>query len=222
MSSLKLAESFVSINGEGQQAGALALFLRFTGCNLKCDWCDTAWANEKGAPFELASISRLTGIARDAIEKYDLHCVTLTGGEPLLQEGIDELILALTKLGLRVEIETNGSVDIRPFMEKCRPVFTVDYKLPSSRMERHMFTDNIPLLKEWDTLKFVCGSRQDLYRAAEVIEEYKPLCTVLLSPVFGRIEPAEIVEFMKEKRLGKARLQLQLHKLIWSPDERGV
>ena len=162
MSSLKLAESFVSINGEGQQAGALALFLRFTGCNLKCDWCDTAWANEKGAPFELASISRLTG------------------------------------------------------------VFTVDYKLPSSRMERHMFTDNIPLLKEWDTLKFVCGSRQDLYRVAEVIEEYKPLCTVLLSPVFGRIEPAEIVEFMKEKRLGKARLQLQLHKLIWSPDERGV
>ena len=139
-----------------------------------------------------------------------------------MQEGIDELILALTKLGLRVEIETNGSVDIRPFMEKCRPVFTVDYKLPSSRMERHMFTDNIPLLKEWDTLKFVCGSRQDLYRVAEVIEEYKPLCTVLLSPVFGRIEPAEIVEFMKEKRLGKARLQLQLHKLIWSPDERGV
>ena len=222
MSSLKLVESFVSINGEGQQAGVLALFLRFAGCNLSCDWCDTKWANEKDTKYELASISRLTDIAREAIEQYDIKCVTLTGGEPLLQEGMDKLIEALTKLGLRVEIETNGSVDITPFMKRCRPVFTVDYKLPSSRMERHMFTDNIPLLKEWDTLKFVCGSVQDLKRAAEIIEQYKPACAVLLSPVFGRIEPVEIVEFMKEHKLGTVRLQLQLHKIIWHPDKRGV
>lgn len=222
MSTFRLAESFVSINGEGQLAGAPALFLRFTGCNLKCDWCDTSWANEKDAPYEPADIQQLTDIAKDAAAQYGLRCVTLTGGEPLLQQGIDELISALSDLGLRVEIETNGSVDIRPFMEKCRPAFTVDYKLPSSGMERYMFKDNIPLLKECDTLKFVCGSKEDLYRAAEVIEEYRPACTVLLSPVFGRIEPAEIVEFMKEKKLGSARLQLQLHKLIWSPDKRGV
>ena len=222
MSAFRLAESFVSINGEGQLAGALALFLRFTGCNLKCDWCDTKWANEKDAPFEFASVSRLTDIAKDAIEKHDVKCVTLTGGEPLLQEGIEDLILSLTRLGLRVEIETNGSVPIEPFMKQCRPVFTVDYKLPSSRMERFMHTDNIALLREWDTLKFVCGSREDLYRAAEVIKDYKPLCPVFLSPVFGRIEPAEMVDFMKENKLGSARLQLQLHKFIWSPDERGV
>ena len=222
MSGMKLAESFVSINGEGQLSGALALFLRFTGCNLNCDWCDTKWANEKDAPYELASISRLTNIAKQAIEQYDLHCVTLTGGEPLLQEDIDKLIFSLTKLGLRVEIETNGAVPIAPFMKPCRPVFTVDYKLPSSRMEHHMHTDNIPLLRECDTLKFVCASRTDLERAAEIIEEYKPLCPVIFSPVFGRIEPAEIVEFMKEKRLGDARLQLQMHKFIWSPDKRGV
>ena len=222
MSALKLAEHFVSINGEGQLVGALALFLRFAGCNLKCDWCDTMWANEKDAPYELASISRLTDIAQSAIDQYDLHCVTLTGGDPLLQEDIDKLIFSLTKLGLRVEIETNGAVPIEPFMKKCRPVFTMDYKLPSSRMERFMHTDNIALLKQWDTLKFVCASRTDLERAAEIIEEYKPLCPVFFSPVFGRIEPAEIVEFMKEKRLGDARLQLQMHKFIWSPDKRGV
>jgi 7-carboxy-7-deazaguanine synthase len=98
----------------------------------------------------------------------------------------------------------------------------MDYKLPSSRMERFMHTDNIALLKQWDTLKFVCASRTDLERAAEIIEEYKPLCPVFFSPVFGRIEPAEIVEFMKEKRLGDARLQLQMHKFIWDPEERGV
>ena len=85
-----------------------------------------------------------------------------------------------------------------------------------------MFTDNIPLLKEWDTLKFVCGSAQDLKRAAEIIEQFKPACAVLLSPVFGRIEPVEIVEFMKAHKLGTVRLQLQLHKIIWHPDKRGV
>ena len=222
MSSLKLVESFVSINGEGQMAGALALFLRFAGCNLRCDWCDTSWANEKDTKYELASISRLCGIARQAIEQQGVKCVTLTGGEPLLQEGIGELIEALTKLGLRVEIETNGSVDIAPFMKRCSPVFTVDYKLPSSKMERHMFTDNIALLKEWDSLKFVCGSVQDLNRAAQIIEQYKPQCRVFLSPVFGRIDPADMVEFMKEHKLGSARLQLQLHKIIWHPDARGV
>lgn len=222
MSALKLAESFVSINGEGQMAGALALFLRFTGCNLKCDWCDTKWANEKDAPYELATVSRLADIAKAAIEQQGVQCVTLTGGEPLLQEGMEDLILALTKLGLRVEIETNGSVPIEPFMKRCRPVFTVDYKLPSSRMERYMHTDNIALLKEWDTLKFVCGSRADLYRAAEVMKEYEPQCTVFLSAVFGRISPDEIVEFMKEQKLGRARLQLQLHKYIWDPEKRGV
>ena len=219
---LKLAEHFVSINGEGQLAGTLALFLRFAGCNLHCDWCDTGWANVKDAPFELAGIPRLTDIARRAIEEHGVRNVTLTGGELLLQDNIGLLIHALTKLGLRVEIETNGSVPIEPFMREHRPVFTVDYKLPSSRMERYMHTENIGLLREWDTLKLVCGSREDLYRAKEVIEKYKPQCPVYLSPVFGRIDPAGMVEFMKENKLGNVRLQLQLHKFIWDPQERGV
>ncbi len=221
MSSFRLVEHFISINGEGQRAGELALFLRFAGCNLRCDWCDTMWANGKDAPHTKVNKSTLTAIAEDAIAQ-GVRDVTLTGGEPLLQEGMVELIDALSRLGLRVEIETNGSVPIAPFIEKHRPVITMDYKLPSSKMERFMCLENLPLLQSYDTLKFVCGSRQDLYRAEQIIEEYSPCCEIFFSPVFGRIEPAEIVEFMKERKLGNVRLQLQLHKLIWDPEMRGV
>jgi 7-carboxy-7-deazaguanine synthase len=182
------------------------------------------WANEKNAPHELASVSRLTDIARDAIEQQGVRCVTLTGGEPLLQEGIEELIVALTRLGLRVEIETNGSVPIEPFMKKCRPVFTVDYKLPSSGMEEFMCRNNFRLLNCHDTVKFVSGSMEDLERAAEIIEQYRltERCHVYISPVFGEIEPADIVEFMEERNMNGVRLQLQLHKFIWEPTRRGV
>ena len=216
-----LAEHFISINGEGQCAGELALFLRFTGCNLRCAWCDTMWANEKDAPHTEASLDMLLGIARDAAAQ-GVKNVTLTGGEPLLQEGAGELIEGLIRLGLRVEIETNGSVDISPFIGEQGAVFTMDYKLPSSKMEGKMLLANIPLLEQEDTLKLVCGSREDLERAYEVIRRYEPKCRVYLSPVFGSIEPAEMVEFMKERQLGSVRLQLQLHKLIWDPEERGV
>ena len=216
-----LAEHFISINGEGQHAGELALFLRFTGCNLRCSWCDTLWANEKNAPHTEVTIPQLIGIARDAYDK-GIRNVTLTGGEPLLQEGIGELISGLITTGFRVEAETNGAVPLEKFMVKDRPVFTMDYKLPSSGMEGHMIKENIPLLESDDTLKLVCGSEEDLLRAYEVITEEKPACRVYLSPVFGSIEPARIVEFMKEKGLGGVRLQLQLHKFIWDPQERGV
>ena len=216
-----LAENFISINGEGQRAGELALFLRFTGCNLRCDWCDTMWANEKNAPHKDVTLEDIALIAQDAYDK-GVRNVTLTGGEPLLQEGVDRVITRLMEIGLRVEIETNGSVSLLPFINDKRPVFTMDYKLPSSKMEGAMKTENIPLLSEQDTLKLVCGSADDLNRAYELLTETKPKCKVYLSPVFGRIEPAEMVEFMKEKGLGNVRLQLQLHKFIWDPQERGV
>ncbi len=217
----RLAESFISINGEGQHAGELALFIRFTGCDLRCAWCDTMWANEPDAPHKKVTADDLLGIAEDAMAQ-GVGNVTLTGGEPLLQEGISELITALVKLGLRVEIETNGSVALAPFTGEHRPVFTMDYKLPSSGMEKKMLIENIPLLKTDDTLKFVCGSAEDLQRAYEVITETKPQCGIYLSPVFGCIEPADMVEFMKEKKLGNVRLQLQLHKFIWDPQKKGV
>ncbi len=217
----RLAEHFISINGEGRCAGELALFLRFAGCNLRCDWCDTAWACGKDAPCEPAGMPRLMKIAEDAV-RAGVRNVTLTGGEPLLQENIGTLIHELgRKLGLRVEIETNGAVPLAPFRD-CGGVFTMDYKLPSSKMEQHMCTENFALLREFDCVKFVCGSRQDVFRAKAIAEQYKPQCPLYLSPVFGRIDPAEIVDIMKEQSMGNFRLQLQLHKFIWDPAARGV
>ena len=221
MSTFRLAEHFISINGEGQRAGELALFLRFTVCNLRCDWCDTMWANEKNSPFTAVTLKQLLDIAEEAMSD-GVKNVTLTGGEPLLQEGVGELIDELMRLGMRVEIETNGSISIVPFINERRPVITMDYKLPSSKMEKSMCLENLRLLGPEDTLKFVCGSHEDLERAAEIIEIYHPKSRIYLSPVFGRIEPCEIVDFMKEHKLGEVRLQLQLHKFIWPPDARGV
>lgn len=216
----KLAEHFVSINGEGQCAGELALFLRFAGCNLRCDWCDTAWACGKDAPHEAVTLLDLAKIAADAVG-CGVRNVTLTGGEPLLQENIRAVMEQLCGMGLRVEVETNGAVPLEPFTGSGA-VFTMDYKLPSSNMERFMHTENFELLHAQDTVKFVCGSREDVLRAKEIAAQYQPECPLYLSPVFGRIDPAEIVEIMKAEHMGSFRLQLQLHKFIWDPMARGV
>lgn len=216
----QVVESFVSINGEGAHAGELAAFIRFKGCNLRCSYCDTSWANSPDAAYELKSTAQLCGWVRDTGVKN----VTLTGGEPLLQKNIEELIDALIAQGNRVEIETNGSIALSQFAEmRRRPVFTMDYKLPSSGMESAMNTDNFRLLNSHDSVKFVVGSKDDLKRAREIIEKYiKTDCHIFLSPVFGQIEPKEIVEYMTENNMTEARLQLQLHKFIWDPNERGV
>ncbi|HBB71547.1 MAG TPA: putative 7-carboxy-7-deazaguanine synthase QueE [Ruminococcus sp.] len=217
----RLAESFTSINGEGRAAGELALFLRFAGCNLRCAWCDTAWACGSDAPCEKVSLQQLADIAEDA-KSRGVRNVTLTGGEPLLQKGIGDVIRTLSDMGLRAEIETNGAVPIGGLLD-CGGVFTMDYKLPSSKMEKHMCCDNFALLRpEGDCVKFVCGSCEDVIRAKEIAERYEPDCPLYLSPVFGSIEPAEIVEIMKEQEMGSFRLQLQLHKFIWDPMARGV
>ena len=149
--------------------------------------------------------------------------MTLTGGEPLLQKDIRNLIHLLLQAGLQVEVETNGAVALAAFCEE-RPVFTMDYKLPSSGCEEHMITENMKLLEKNDTVKFVSGSQEDLLKALELIRTYNLTnrCHVYLSPVFGAIEPMQIVEFMLKHRLNGVRLQIQMHKVIWDPDERGV
>ena len=220
---MKVAEKFISINGEGTRAGELAVFVRFVGCNLRCTYCDTMWANEPGCPYEEMTPAQIC----DYVRSTGISNVTLTGGEPLLQKQMEELIGPLIRdCGVRVEIETNGAVDLHPFAQipEGRPSFTMDYKLPSSGCEDRMITENFSVLQAQDTVKFVSGSREDLERAAEIIEEYGLLdrCYVYFSPVFGKIEPAEIVDFMLENKLNKARIQIQMHKVIWDPNERGV
>lgn len=216
-----VVEKFVSINGEAARAGELAVFIRFRKCNLHCSYCDTRWANAESVPADMMTAAEIT----DYVNGTGIVNVTLTGGEPLLQEGIAELTDMLIASGHRVEIETNGSISIAGLADRDkRPVFTLDYKLPGSGMESHMLTENYGYLRPADTVKFVSGSLSDLERAAEIIAEYRltERCSVYISPVFGDIDPAAIVDFMREHRLNGVRLQLQLHKFIWAPDKRGV
>ncbi len=222
VSRFEVVEKFVSINGEGQRAGQLAVFIRFKGCNLNCVYCDTKWANEPSAPFEELTEDEIY----DFIKSTGVKNITLTGGEPLLRDNICTLLERLAADDtLNVEIETNGSISIEPFASiDKRPSFTLDYKLGGSGMECFMETENYAFLQRNDTVKFVVSSKDDLERAAEIIAEYKlnKKCGVYLSAVFGKIEPAYIVSFMIEKRLNDVNLQLQMHKFIWDPNKRGV
>ncbi len=221
MYTYNVAEKFTSINGEGRRAGQTAVFIRFKGCNLNCSYCDTKWANCKDCPCEKLTAKDIL----DYILDSGIKNVTLTGGEPLLQENVRELINLLGENSLSVEIETNGSADISIYQnDKFRPIFTLDYKLPSSGMESHMLTENYKYLQKNDTVKFVSGSRADLECALEIIRKYglAEKCAVYISPVFGEIEPAEIVDFMLENKLNGVNLQLQMHKFIWDPNMRGV
>ena len=218
---LPVVEKFISINGEGAHAGELAAFIRFRGCNLSCSYCDTCWANTENAPAEYETIEELAAW----VAETGIHNVTLTGGEPLLQKECGALAELLIKNGCRVEIETNGSISLeRLASSEYRPVFTMDYKLPSSGMEEFMCVDNFRLLGCHDTVKFVSGSIADLEKAAELIDKYRltERCHVFISPVFGEIDPADIVDFMEEHKMNGVRLQLQLHKFIWEPTRRGV
>lgn len=225
MRTYKVVEHFASINGEGTRAGQLAYFVRFKGCGLSCSYCDTAWANREDTPFaemtaaQIYEIIKLSGITN----------VTLTGGEPLMQEGMDELLdILMADKKLSIEIETNGSIALNKFIPaddaSRRPIFTMDYKLPSSGMEIMMRAANFELLAPQDTVKFVAGSVEDLERARDVIDMYGLVekCSVYISPVFGKIELEQIVDFMKENKMNGVNLQLQMHKIIWDPERKGV
>ena len=215
-----LAESFLSINGEGRLAGQLALFLRFCGCNLACSFCDTKWANEANCPYDECTVEDILGIA----EKAGVRNITITGGEPLMQAGMAELLQALSARKIyNLEIETNGSMPLEPFMNIPRVAFTMDYKLPGSGQEAKMHLPNLAILRREDTLKFVVGSREDMLRAVEICEQYSLYgkTAIYFSPVFGSIAPEAIVDFMKEKQLVDVTLQLQMHKVIWG-DKKGV
>lgn len=222
MSEYKVVEKFISINGEGTLAGQLAVFIRFKSCNLDCNYCDTKWANKPDAPFEVMTENDIY----DYIKITGIKNVTLTGGEPLIQKDIITLLKKLAyDNSIHVEIETNGSADISEAAAiPNRPSFTIDYKLPESGMEKFMLTENYAFLDRRDTVKFVVSSPSDLEKARQIITEYKltDKCPIYFSPVFGRIEPSEIVEFMIKHKLNGINMQLQLHKFIWDPDKRGV
>jgi len=218
----KVVEKFVSINGESRLCGQLAIFIRFAGCNLSCSYCDTNWANKKDVPYELMSADEIY----QYIKSTEVRNITLTGGEPLLQEGIIDLLEILSQdKDLHVEIETNGSVLLNKFMSiENPPSFTMDYKLPSSNMENKMSLDNFKYLTKKDTVKFVSGSIEDLEKAKLIIDTHDLVdqVSIYISPVFGNISLDDIVEFMKDNKMNGINLQVQLHKIIWDPNKRSV
>ncbi|WP_124066677.1 putative 7-carboxy-7-deazaguanine synthase QueE [Clostridium sp. E02] len=222
MAEYKIAETFVSLNGEGKLAGQLAVFIRFAGCNLSCSYCDTAWANQER--FESRTMSDHE--IYHYIKETGIKNVTLTGGEPMIQPEIGTLLSLLTKdVELKVEVETNGSVDLSEFLYlRNPPSFTMDYKLPGSCMESAMQVTNFSCLTSKDMVKFVVGSLKDLDRTNEMIIYYNltQRCSVSISAVFGQIGFPMVVEYMKRHRMNGVNFQLQLHKFIWEPDTRGV
>lgn len=238
----KVVETFSSINGEGMYAGELAHFIRFVGCNLDCSYCDTRWANQQDIEYAMASVDSLVaGVLASGIRR-----VTLTGGEPLLQENLGILVDALLNTGVDVEIETNGSVAISPWKDKFKdgggeecPLdrhnerslvgygrlrFTMDHKLPGSGMASFMNEENASLLNSEDAIKYVCASLEDVEVAIGHMTDNGLVgrTNVLISAVFGKVGHEAIVEKMIEAELNGVRLQLQMHKYIWDPEMRGV
>ena len=222
MSKYNVVEKFASINGEGKKSGQLAVFIRFAGCNLRCTYCDTMWANEDNVEYAVMTSEEIYNY----IKSTEINNVTLTGGEPLMQENIKELLMFLSKdNNLDIEIETNGSVDISDFLDiQNSPRFTMDYKLPGSNMESTMCLENLNNLRTFDTVKFVASNLDDLNKAKKIITKYDLVnkCSVYISPVFRSIDPEEIVEFMKSNTMNNVNLQIQLHKIIWDPQKKGV
>ena len=219
-----IIEKFLSIDGEGPSSGELATFIRFQGCNLRCSWCDTIYSWDKESTSEVLNTEEIYNY----IKENGVTNVTLTGGEPLIQENIDELLEILNSNdSLKIHIETNGAVDIEPFKKRHNGnniSYIVDYKLPSSNMTNKMNLNNLKVVENRDVYKFVVGSNDDLQIAYELINKYAltSKCLVYLSPVSGNIDMEEIVQFMKDKKLNKVRLQAQLHKIIWDKNARGV
>lgn len=213
-----VSEIFSSIEGEGKRTGYMSIFIRLTGCNLRCSYCDTKYAQVQGRDdSEVLSIDELI----DKIKVFQWKRITLTGGEPLLHD-VKDLLWRLCIAGYEVNIETNGAV---PLLKKryANIFYTMDWKCPSSGENGKMLKENLSLLTRDDVLKFVVGNETDLNEMKRIVSEYqreKPLFYV--SPIFGEIEPAEIVEYIKENKLKDVCVQIQLHKIIWNPEARGV
>lgn len=236
----KVIEIFNSIDGEGRRAGELTTFIRLSGCNLSCSWCDTQYSQD-GTCGNYLTLDEII----ETVESFKCYNITLTGGEPLIHPGVEDLIEELLHLGYDVNVETNGSIDPLPFIENPKfnnqegfLWFTIDYKAESSGMQHKMKLDHFMHLRYQDVIKFVVGSRKECEDAHNVItklpvsygvdrstkhSEDLDAPSIYFSPVFGMIEPVEIVNFMKEKHYNRrVKVQLQLHKLIWDPKMKGV
>ncbi len=212
---LKVCEIFVSLQGEGVHQGLPTFFVRLAGCNLACRWCDSRYAREEPG-FDLS--------IEDILHRWQaeggLPWVQITGGEPLLQEGVYPLMKRFLREGVTVLLETNGSILLDRVPQGV--VKIMDLKTPSSGMSRFMCWENLAYLSSKDQVKFVIADREDyLWAKAAIERHYLPVFTqVLLSPAYGELAPQKLAHWILEDRL-PVRLQIQLHKFLWG-DRRGV
>lgn len=211
---MKVNEIFFSIQGESTYAGRACAFVRLTGCNLRCSYCDTRHAYEEG---EERTIEQVV----DAVAAYPTRLVEVTGGEPLLQAETPALVEALANRGYEVLIETNGSMSLKGMDHRVSAI--MDIKCPGSGMSGRMLWDNIDLLRPHDEVKFVLTDRTDYEWAVEIDEEHRlhERLVVHMAPAYGVLEPKLLAEWILEDGRN-VRLQLQLHKYIWPGVERGV
>lgn len=209
---LRITEIFSSIQGESSRAGLPTVFVRLTGCPLRCVWCDTEYAFQGGQ-------NRTVEDVVEDVKQRRLRHVCVTGGEPLAQKACLPLLAALCDAGLSVSLETSGAFDISHVDPRVSRV--MDLKAPGSGEAARNRWDNVPLLNEHDEVKIVLADRGDYDWAKARIAEHRLAgrCEVLLSPVQGKLDPAELAGWIIEDRLA-VRFQLQLHKVLWN-DSRG-
>ena len=212
--SLKINEIYYSVQGESTHAGRPCIFIRLTYCNLRCSYCDTEYAFYDGKDMEITDII-------SEIKRWDCNLVEVTGGEPLFQDECIDLLNELVNSNYEVMLETGGSLSISDVPKKV--VKIVDFKCPSSGMVKKNLWSIVDDLQANDEVKFVIGNREDFDWAKDRITEYSldKICTLLFSPTFGEIDPQQIVEWILAENL-PVRMQLQMHKMIWSPEEKGV
>ncbi|NDC25566.1 MAG: radical SAM protein [Proteobacteria bacterium] len=211
---LKINEIFFSIQGESLLAGKPTVFVRTATCNLRCTWCDTKYSYWEGSVMGLPAIL-------EKVRSFGSKYVCLTGGEPLGQKGSIELMRELLKEGYTVSLETNGSFSIKDV--PLDVVKVIDIKCPDSGESNQMAWENLDLVRVHDQFKFVVASKKDFDWAQQVCRDHQleQKCHLLYSPVYGKVKPHELAQWILDAK-APVTLQVQLHKEIWGPNERGV
>ena len=211
---IKINEIYLSIQGESTHTGLPCIFMRLTGCNLRCSWCDTAYAFHEGKNMSIDEILQ-------KVENFGIHLVEITGGEPLMQDNVYTLMRSLIEKGYKVMLETGGSISLERVPKDVIKI--MDLKCPGSGEQEKNNLDNLKLLAPHDEVKFVILDKKDYEWSRDIIKKYKinETAHILLSPVFDKLELKEMVKWILEDRL-PVRLQTQLHKIIWDKNTIGV
>jgi 7-carboxy-7-deazaguanine synthase len=207
---LNITEIFYSLQGEAKDVGIPTVFVRLTGCPLRCNYCDTTYAFKGNNPLSIGSVLA-------EVKQYNTNYVCVTGGEPLAQKNCLKLLDVLTDNNYKISLETSGSIDISPVNSGVSIV--MDLKTPSSTECHQNRYENIALLREKDQLKFVIANRDDFDWCCDILENNTTSAGVLFSPVYESLKPVDLADWILEKQLN-VRLQVQLHKILWG-DEKG-